>query len=143
MLAFPIHERSVCEGPLPCKHYLISVMQRGPRPPRRVPSLWELKPTWLAGTKSRPPLPPAPATAAPAHLPTKGATGPKFPGNDINGAPPQQLPRMRQGDENPVRVVGEKWQRSHKRDAPPPPPPPPPLLGVLLLGVGGRKEALR
>lgn len=147
MLAFLIHERSMCEGPLPCKHYLISVMQRGPWPPRCVPSLWELKSTWLAGTKSRPPLPPAPAPAAPAHLPTKGATGPKFPGNDINGAPP--TPEDEAGGWKTVRVVGEKWQRSHKRDAPPPPPPLPrgPFVGFggarRHWGNGGKRMGVR
>lgn len=134
MLAFLIHERSMCEGPLPCKHYLISVMQRGPWPPRCVPSLWELKSTWLAGTKSRPPLPPAPAPAAPAHLPTKGATGPKFPGNDINGAPPQLL-RMRQGAEKPYGL----WEKNGKEVIKEMPLHHLLLFQeVLLLGLGGQ-----
>ncbi|CAB1434630.1 unnamed protein product [Pleuronectes platessa] len=60
-------------GPQLCKRYLITVKLRGPGPPRWPPGLWELKPTRPAGTKGSPP---APVTAAPAHLETKGATGP-------------------------------------------------------------------
>ncbi|KAF3857510.1 hypothetical protein F7725_009369 [Dissostichus mawsoni] len=52
---------------------------QGAPAPRRAPGLWELKPTRLAGTKGSPPLPPRPLPQPllpPAHLLTKGATGP-------------------------------------------------------------------
>ncbi|KAK5847858.1 hypothetical protein PBY51_016954 [Eleginops maclovinus] len=75
----------------------------------RAPGLWELKPTLLAGTKGSPPLPPAPATAAPGPPRNKRGHGALIPRQRYKWWPPTPKDEAgTNGTEKPNGTRGEK-----------------------------------
>lgn len=109
-----MHERCMCEGPWLCKHYLIAVMLRGPGPPRRLPGLWELKPTLLAGTKGSPPLPlaPCPSHRCPSPPRNKRGHGALIPRQRYKWWPP--TPEAEAGTNGPENRMGGGGRKNGK-----------------------------